>query len=736
MNRNNYALLIGINKYKDNMFNELKFAEKGCSDISGILSDKDNGIFLKKNIKLLRGSEATTKKIREFIYQITLKGGEQRDIVLFYYAGHGFIGGEQQNPYISTYDTNVNDLNNSPDEGISMDYLYKKMILEARARYVIIILDCCTSGSFAEKEGEGYFNSFDNFNKNQYIAILSCPSGESSFEKEEYKNSVLSYYLINGLNGDAVDSEIGAVSLDYLLKYLDFNIKSNNENIVLRKNGVSSEKIILSKVPASKSRDFININLYDASNCTLEHLKSTLDPYVEKITTIIDHFNKIEMIGLNKNKNILEAIIVAFGVDFASLILIKENQYLINTKLSKNSCEEENEKYCSFINQVAALLVSSKKIKRRYQGYYINNIKNDNPTKEDTTSNNFSLVINLPYDNEFLIVKGLSSNYCTDAFAFICKKLFVSIRENNNNNVSSIEARLYDELKKIYGFVPAKMLERRFSLFKDELQNCTTQFQPVIYLDPKPEFIKIISWEALARDTKGNLPKDLLEASELWGRKFRTELDAYFLNKAATNFYHACKEAGLSDIPPLSINVYADSLMSDDYYNALQDTFNEKRIIPGSVISLEISEKMPLPMENSSIESTKYFLDRLDKLVKDFHIAFAIDDFGIGHASISRLERLQLNYVKIDREISFHNFSEMTIRYVIDHVTKRLHGTGHIVLEGLDERVPLSVQAAYKSGIRYLQGYITGRPTFEVYHLNDDQKRKISQLITNPTAVN
>ena len=48
-----------------------------------------------------------------------------------------------------------------------------------------------------------------------------------------------------------------------------------------------------------------------------------------------------------------------------------------------------------------------------------------------------------------------------------------------------------------------------------------------------------------------------------------------------------------------------------------------------------------------------------------------------------------------------------------------------IVLEGLEESSEFSLSQAYKIGVEYVQGYITGRPAESIYDLDSEQKTNL-----------
>lgn len=82
MEGNSYAVLIGIDKYKDPSLVDLRYAEKDCRDLHRVLTDPEIGNFESENATLLLGQNATKQKIEEELYRNVVKNRKPEDIVL------------------------------------------------------------------------------------------------------------------------------------------------------------------------------------------------------------------------------------------------------------------------------------------------------------------------------------------------------------------------------------------------------------------------------------------------------------------------------------------------------------------------------------------------------------------------------------------------------------------------------------------------------------------------------
>ena len=122
---------------------------------------------------------------------------------------------------------------------------------------------------------------------------------------------------------------------------------------------------------------------------------------------------------------------------------------------------------------------------------------------------------------------------------------------------------------------------------------------------------------------------------------------------------------------------------------------------------MEVSEKTVVSPELNS-EARKE-LEEYRKLVRQLGeltgVRFAIDDFGVGNASLSRLDSLRPHYVKIDRDIlSFDKrMADTLIRYLLE--SQRERGTG-VILEGVDIHSKLSLDCLVNEiGVEIIQGH-------------------------------
>lgn len=202
------ALLIGVNRYKDKVFKNL---DNVANDIFGIGKILGNSSVDYGQRNLL-GADATKDNIIEFL-EAFFKCKDE-DTLFLYWAGHGSSDG---NGYFIAYDTE-ND--NKIDTAVEMSYV-KKLIENTNAKAVVVMFDCCYSGTVAR--GASDFRatmerSLHVIGKGKVI-IAACDDYQKAYELENENHGRFTYHVLQGLKGNAADAE-GNVSVFNLFTYV------------------------------------------------------------------------------------------------------------------------------------------------------------------------------------------------------------------------------------------------------------------------------------------------------------------------------------------------------------------------------------------------------------------------------------------------------------------------------------------------------------------------------------
>jgi EAL domain-containing protein (putative c-di-GMP-specific phosphodiesterase class I) len=123
--------------------------------------------------------------------------------------------------------------------------------------------------------------------------------------------------------------------------------------------------------------------------------------------------------------------------------------------------------------------------------------------------------------------------------------------------------------------------------------------------------------------------------------------------------------------------------------------------LPGNAVGVEITEGVLLDAtENVTAQLLKF---------RDAGIQVAIDDFGTGYSSLSYLNKLDIDYLKIDQSFIRNLQAGASETALAEAIVVMAHKLGlQVVAEGVEteEQKELLLQA----GCDYAQGYLFSRP--------------------------
>jgi EAL domain-containing protein (putative c-di-GMP-specific phosphodiesterase class I) len=130
-----------------------------------------------------------------------------------------------------------------------------------------------------------------------------------------------------------------------------------------------------------------------------------------------------------------------------------------------------------------------------------------------------------------------------------------------------------------------------------------------------------------------------------------------------------------------------------------------------------------------------FFRERLVAIASRLQVNFAVDDFGVDHASLERISKLALTQIKVDRDILHHPRGLDELRLVVEIAQDTLqHGSGpaarEVVVEGFDGLSEVTLKDIYDLGIMYVQGHIAQQPAAtQLKALDKNVRRTIAALV-------
>ena len=227
-----YLVVIGIDEYADEGIENLEYASVDAQAVFDVFTHPEHGNMPVDNARLLINGDATQKQIKSTIATWLANQVTAEDVAIVFFAGHGAPvanpGGRSSDgmeKYLVPHDGEQEDLRAT---GISMDEV-QRWFGFIEARRLLFLIDSCYSGvaggrTFSQphfKIRAGLTGEFlDALSGEGRTVITACDINEVSLEAPSLKHGVFSYFLVQGLKGDADLDGDGRVGVDELYSYL------------------------------------------------------------------------------------------------------------------------------------------------------------------------------------------------------------------------------------------------------------------------------------------------------------------------------------------------------------------------------------------------------------------------------------------------------------------------------------------------------------------------------------
>jgi helicase len=214
-----HGLFIGIDRYAFPEINWLNCAVQDATALHALFADTLGGGGI-----LLTDENATRQSIQEQFK--LLEQCDENDVVIIAYSGHG-----SETHELVTFDANPDNLT---DTSISLDTL-TDWFSQIPASRLICILDCCFSGGMGAKVLHVPIRSrnmlsvnhkLDKLAGNGRLIITASTDKEEAWENATVGHGLLTYYLLEALQGAEEVHQDGRVSVYRLLEYITQQVKS------------------------------------------------------------------------------------------------------------------------------------------------------------------------------------------------------------------------------------------------------------------------------------------------------------------------------------------------------------------------------------------------------------------------------------------------------------------------------------------------------------------------------
>jgi hypothetical protein len=222
-----YVLVVGINKYQNPKY-QLNYALPDAEAFKKQFADNPSVLFESIIVKSLFDDEASKERIAQAFKDLSTAVREQ-DMFIFYYAGHGTMGGNTLNPefYIVPYDVTqlYGNENILKEKALSAGEI-KTLSIGLVAQKQVFIIDACHSAGALESavtRGAAEERAIGQLARSTGTFWLTAAgSDQFATEFEKLGHGVFTYSLLEALQGkDSGSAMDGTITIRELSSYVE-----------------------------------------------------------------------------------------------------------------------------------------------------------------------------------------------------------------------------------------------------------------------------------------------------------------------------------------------------------------------------------------------------------------------------------------------------------------------------------------------------------------------------------
>ncbi len=189
--RDKWAVLIGVNRYKDPILPPLKYAEKNVVDLSRMLIDPTIGRFPPDHVQSITGGGASRAKFNELVDTWLYKKALPGDMIVIYAASHVADDPKSKEAFLCLRDS----MSTDPATGVPLVAFCKQLKQRTQASYVVLMLDTSYGGTSPSID-DSTLTALSNMGVSVFAA---SGIGGQSYEDAIVQNSYFASKLMEGL---------------------------------------------------------------------------------------------------------------------------------------------------------------------------------------------------------------------------------------------------------------------------------------------------------------------------------------------------------------------------------------------------------------------------------------------------------------------------------------------------------------------------------------------------------
>jgi uncharacterized caspase-like protein len=252
-----WAVVIGISEYKyaegkfpelryavrdargaEGKFPELRYAVRDARGFFNLLHSPKSNVFSSERTLFLEDEKATLESIKYAFFDFLKKASEE-DYVVIYFSGHGTPDKDNsKNLYLMAYDSQPDRLASTAFPMWDIDTAFKRHI---KSKKIVMFADACHSAGINGDIKIRDINRKNMINhyllevakaRNGRMILTASEAGELSQESKKWGggHGVFTYFLLNGLKGEADVNENNIVTLGELTDFVSESVRRATGN--------------------------------------------------------------------------------------------------------------------------------------------------------------------------------------------------------------------------------------------------------------------------------------------------------------------------------------------------------------------------------------------------------------------------------------------------------------------------------------------------------------------------
>ncbi len=218
-----YALLIGVDTYGEGL-QPLPAASKDVMALQAVLLNPQIGSFDEAK-PLINPTQPDMAREIELWFQ----DRQPEDLVLLFFSGHG-VKDDRRELYFAAANTEKQRDRLLTSTAISARFIHD-CIRGCKAKFQVLILDCCFSGAFGDAIGrdDGEIPLKEQLGAEGRVVLTSTSAVDYSFEEKGADLSIYTRYLVEGLATGAADKDgNGWITVEALHDYAGRKVKETS----------------------------------------------------------------------------------------------------------------------------------------------------------------------------------------------------------------------------------------------------------------------------------------------------------------------------------------------------------------------------------------------------------------------------------------------------------------------------------------------------------------------------